>query len=99
MDPAHFRDDGTAEAGRAFSRESRRNTAATSNRTGRCGSHADRVEYVLRYPPLRRIADLPARRARRRAARAVERERVPRRFPRAGRRAPGDAYLRYPFAL
>ena len=42
MDPPYFRDDGTAEAGRAYSRESRRNAAATPNRAGRCGSHGDR---------------------------------------------------------
>ena len=59
---AHLGHDRHPEARRAHAAEPRRSPAAPDAR------HRAGVEHVLRHPPLRRPADLPARRALRRAS-------------------------------
>ena len=58
-----------------------------------------RMGHVLRHPPLRRLADLPARGARRRFAGPLERRRANRRSSRPARQTRRHAPLRHAVAL
>src|SRR5580704_16078098 len=94
MDSSHIRYDRTAEAGRPHPGE-----PDWIDQKLQYPAQPDRVEYLLRYSPLRRPRDFSPRRPYRGIAGAIERGGVNGGFSDAGGFIRGYSYLGHAFSL